>query len=147
MKHVVIRSLSLSQLLINQIINVLPVNTRDKINDAAATFNQTRNQFLLRCLKELQAFQEYSKIDFITAIQKTVKFVDDKLTDEQRDSLDVLEVPGIQLATLLFDNQLLPGELNKVYDLEVLVVRQKIDPQAFVDQLPILLEEILAQHL
>lgn len=107
----------------------------------------TRNQFLLRCLKELQAFQDYSKIDFITAIQKTVKFVDDKLTDEQRESLEALELPGIQLATLLFDNQLLPGQLNKVYDLEVLVVRQKIDPQAFVDQLPILLEEILAQHL
>lgn len=132
--------------MINQIVNVLPVNVREKINDAAETFGLTRNQFLLRCLKELQAFQNYSKIDFITAIQKTTKFIDEKLSDEQKETVDTLAPQGIQLAHLLFDNALLPGDLDKLYDLEVKIVRQQIDAQSFVDQLPILVEEILNRH-
>ena len=126
---------------------MLPINLRDKINDAAASFGMTRNEFLLRCLKELQAFQSYSKIDFITAIQKTTKFIDDKLNDEQREELEDLAPQGLQLAQLLFNNALAPGELNRIYDLEVKVVRQQIDPQSFVDQLPLLVDEILNRHV
>lgn len=107
----------------------------------------TRNDFLVRCLKELQAFQTYSKIDFITAIQKTTKFIEEKLNDEQREELENLESQGLQLAQLIFNNALAPGELNKLYDLEVKVVRQQIDAQSFVDQLPFVIQEILNRHI
>ena len=122
------------------------MNAREGINDAAALFNLTRNQFLLRCLKELQAFQNYTRVDFITAIQKTIKFVEERLSDEQQKQLEALELPGIQLATLLFENKLKPGQLTPAYDLLVKVVRQQIDPQALVDTLTILVQNILSQH-
>ena len=122
------------------------MNAREGINDAAALFKMTRNEFLLRCLKELQAFQNHTKVDFITAIQKTIKFVEDRLSDEQQKQLEALEQPGIELATLLFANKLKPGQLTEGYALIVKVVRQQIDPQAFVDALPILVQDILSQH-
>ncbi|CAF1326057.1 unnamed protein product, partial [Adineta steineri] len=66
----------LQNLLINQVLNVLPSNIRDQVDDAAAMFSHTRTEFLVRGIKELQAYQAYSKIDFISAIQKIVKFTE-----------------------------------------------------------------------
>ncbi|CAF3066823.1 unnamed protein product [Rotaria socialis] len=133
------------QFLINQLVNILPINIRDGINDAAALFGMTRNEFLLRCLKELQAFQAYSKIDFITAIQKTIKYVDEKLTDEQKETLESLEQQGIAIAKLLFSNQLQSDQKTNFYDLLVKVVRETIDGATFVIDLPKLVNEILLQ--
>lgn len=105
-----------------------------------------RSDFLLKCLKELQAFQTYSKIDFITAIQKTIKFIDTQLTDEQREGLENLETNGIEFAKLLFSNQLQAGQMNKLYDLLVKIVRQNINGTTFVLELPTLIDEILVQQ-
>ncbi|CAF3478705.1 unnamed protein product [Rotaria sp. Silwood1] len=134
------------QVLINQVVNVLPPNIRNGIDDAAALVGMTRHAFLVRGLKELQAFQAYSKIDFITAIQKAVKFADEKLTPEQQESLESLELQGIEFAKLLFSNQLQPGEMNGLYDLLVKIVRQKITGEELVDELPQALNGILLQH-
>jgi hypothetical protein len=97
-------------------------------------------------LKELQAFQAYSKIDFITAIQKTIKFIEEELTEEQKREVEALGPQGIQLATLLFTNQLKAGEFNKFYDLLVKVVRKQAVGQTLVDELPIIITEILSLH-
>ncbi|UJR24985.1 hypothetical protein I4U23_006347 [Adineta vaga] len=134
------------QLLINQIVNVLPVNLREKIDSTALLFGMVRHDFLLRCLKELQAFQTYSKIDFITAIQKTIKFVEAEVTSEQEEELKQIEDDGIKLATLLFENKLQAGELNNIYDLIVKVVRKQTDGQGLADELPKAIRDILAQH-
>ncbi|CAF0873993.1 unnamed protein product [Rotaria sordida] len=134
------------QVLINQMVNVLPANIRNGIDDAAAIFGMVRHEFLLRCLKELQAFQAYSKIDFITAIQKAIKFGDEKLTREQEKSLESLEPQAIEFVKLLFSNQLQPGEMNGLYDLLVKIVRQQIDGQTLVDVLPPTINGILLQH-
>ncbi|CAF0793745.1 unnamed protein product [Adineta ricciae] len=136
----------LQQLLINQIVNVLPVNIRDKIDSTALQFGMVRHEFLLRCLKELQAFQAYSKIDFITAIQKTVKFAEENITSEHEEELRALEDEGIQLATLLFENKLRAGDLNPIYDLLVKVVRKQIDGPTLVVELPRVVRQILASH-
>jgi len=97
-------------------------------------------------LKELQAFQAYSKIDFITAIQKTIKFVEEQLTEEQKREVEALGPQGMELATLLLTNQLKAGELNKFYDLLVKVVRNQAVGQTLVDELPIVIAEILSLH-
>ncbi len=97
-------------------------------------------------MKELQAFQAYSKIDFITAIQKTIKFVEEQLTEEQKREVEALGPQGMELATLLLTNQLKPGELNKFYDLLVKVVRNQAVGQTLVDELPIVIAEILSLH-
>ncbi|CAF4511486.1 unnamed protein product, partial [Rotaria sp. Silwood2] len=134
------------QLLINQIVNILPPNIRGGIDDAAALFGMTRHEFLLRVLKELQAFQAYSKIDFITAIQKAIKFADNQVTEEQQESLESLEPQGVEFAKLLFSNQLQAGEMNGLYDLLVKIVRQQITGEELVDALPQAIDAVLLQH-
>lgn len=106
----------------------------------------TRNDFLIKCLKELQAFQTYSKIDFITAIQKVVKFMDEKVTPEQQEELQQYEAEGLQVAALILTNQIKPGQLNSFYDLIVKMVRQQINGEAMVNEVPNILQGILSQH-
>ncbi|CAF1362391.1 unnamed protein product [Adineta steineri] len=137
----------LQNLLINQVLNVLPSNIRDQVDDAAAMFSHTRTEFLVRGIKELQAYQAYSKIDFISAIQKIVKFTETEVSREQEDELKGIEVEAIQLATLLFENKLQPGALNGLYDLITKIVRKTIDGQTLVDELPKVVKSILAQHI
>ena len=98
-------------------------------------------------MKELQAFQAYSKIDFITAVQKIIKFVDEEVTEEQKKELEALGPQGIQLGTLLFTNQLKSDELIKFYDLVVKVVRKQINGDTFADELPKLVQDVLSQHV
>jgi urease gamma subunit len=106
----------------------------------------TRDDFLVRCLKELQAFQTYSKTDSITAIQKIVKFINERLTFDQQNELKTMESEGLQLIALMVTNQIKPGQLNKLYDLIVKIARHQIDGDAFMNEVPTILNEILVQH-
>jgi hypothetical protein len=106
----------------------------------------TRDDFLVRCLKELQAFQTYSNTDSITAIQKIVKFINERLTFDQQNELKTMESEGLQLIALMVTNQIKPGQLNKLYDLIVKIARHQIDGDAFMNEVPTILNEILVQH-
>ena len=88
-----------------------------------------------------------SIIDFITAIQKTVKFAEENITPEHEEELRELEDDGIQLATLLFENKLRAGDLNPIYDLLVKVVRKQINGPTLVVELPRVVRQILASHV
>ena len=139
--------LCILKIAINQMVNVLPQHVRDGINDAAALFGMPRNDFLLRCLKELQAFEKYSKIDFVNGLQRIVKFIDEQLTREQQKELEKLEEKGIQVARLIFSNKLQSGHLNGVYDIMAKIYRKQIDPETFVNVLPQIVDDILLQAL
>ena len=95
----------------------------------------TRDQFLLKCLEELQAFQDYSNINFVTAIQKTYTFIEENLSDEQLDLLENLQQPGLSLISLLMSNSFPKEQLKKFYDLEIKLLKEPMDSQSFFQQL------------
>jgi len=135
------------QALINQLLNrFVPLDAQAEIIDVAAMFGLERNDFLLRSLKELQKLEKYAKLDLVNLLTKAIKFGETQITRDHQRQLEQLESKGIALGKLIFSNSLQANALNPVYDLVMKAVRNQINGQTVVDELPKLIDQILIQH-
>lgn len=115
-------------------INSVPKEIQNEIDHVAHYFGMNRDKFLSKCIDELQAFKDYSKIDGIFALKSTMKFINENLTTNQKDEIQDYEETGMEIIAALFNGSLKRDYLRKFYDLQIKVVTKKIAPQLFVDQ-------------
>jgi len=135
----------LQQAIINNLLTTFaPPEVIAQIADVAAMFGLQRNDFLIRCLKQLQVLEKMSKIPLTLLIQKGIKF-GETLTKEQTKELEKLEPQLIELGKLVFSNTPLPADaLLKLHELIIKAVRMNIDAATFTQEVPIVLAQTLA---